>query len=131
MPLTGSYTLSQQSLNTQLDGQILFAPMDSWTTYLINDAGQVIHTWSSNYFPGESAYLLEDGSLLRTIKLSFAYGGDGGGVQKINWTGSLLWDYHYYTDDYLSHHDICPLKNGNVLMIAWEFKTPDEAIAAG
>jgi hypothetical protein len=124
-------TTPQKPLASQLDGQILFAPMDSWTTYLINSAGLVTHTWPSSYFPGESAYLLDDGSLLRTIKLSVAYGGDGGGVQKINWTGSVLWDYHYYTSDYLSHHDIYPLKNGNVLMIAWEFKTPEEAIAAG
>jgi hypothetical protein len=129
--LSGSNSASQQSLTTLLDGQILFAPMDSWTTYLINNEGEVIHTWESTYFPGESAYLLEDGSLLRTIKLSFAYGGDGGGIQKFNWAGSLLWNYQYYTDDYLSHHDICPLKNGNVLMIAWEFKTIDMAIAAG
>ena len=40
-------------------------------------------------------------------------------------------DFTYYTSDYLSHHDIEPLPNGNVLMIAWEYKTRNEAIAAG
>jgi hypothetical protein len=112
-------------------GQILFAPMNSWTTYLIDSNGLVRHTWPSTYFPGESAYLLEDGSLLRTMKLSFVYGGDGGGIQKIDWDGSVIWEYRYYTSDYLSHHDICPLPNGNVLLIAWEIKTIEEAIAAG
>jgi hypothetical protein len=105
--------------------------MDSRYTYLIDKTGEVKHIWESNYLPGESAYLLDDGALLRTIKLSFVYGGDGGGVQKINWDGSLIWDYRYYTSDHLSHHDIYPLANGNILIIAWEFKTLDEAIAAG
>ncbi len=31
----------------------------------------------------------------------------------------------------LPHHDIEPLPNGNVLILAWEFKTEAEAIAAG
>ena len=125
-------TTKQSDKNpTITEGQILFAPMDSWTTYLIDSNGLVRHTWPSTYFPGESAYLLEDGSILRTIKLSFVYGGDGGGIQKIDWDGSVIWEYRYYTSDYLSHHDICPLPNGNVLLIAWEIKTIEEAIAAG
>ncbi|DAC72888.1 MAG TPA: hypothetical protein DSN98_02695 [Thermoplasmata archaeon] len=134
IPMSTSQTIKrydEPSQKTILDGQILFAPMDSGITYLIDNAGEVTHTWQSNYFPGESAYLLDDGTLLRTIKLSFIYGGDGGGVQKINWTGSLIWDYRYYTDNYLSHHDIHPLPNGNVLMIAWEFKSRVEAVTAG
>jgi hypothetical protein len=32
---------------------------------------------------------------------------------------------------YCSHHDICGLPNGNVLLIAYELKTPTEVSAAG
>jgi len=118
------------SLNIN-EGQILFAPMQSKTAYLINSDGTVNHTWSSDYRPGESVYLLEDGSILYTTKLTFSYGGAGGGIHKISWDGSITWNFEYYTNDYLSHHDIEILPNGNILMIAWEFKTRDEAIDAG
>ena len=113
------------------EGQILFAPMRSTTTYLIDSNGDVNHTWSSSHGPGEGVYMLEDGSILRAIKLSLSGGGAGGGIQKITWDDTLIWDFRYYTDEYLSHHDIEPLPNGNVLMIAWEYKTRNEAIAAG
>jgi hypothetical protein len=115
-----------------LIGYILFAPMNSHTTYLIDYTGTVIHTWPSSYNPGQMAYMLEDNDILRTIRKTYnAPGGAGGGVQKISSDGTIEWDFNYYTSDYLSHHDIEPLPNGNVLMIAWEYITRDEAIAAG
>ncbi|KYK31762.1 MAG: hypothetical protein AYK22_07775 [Thermoplasmatales archaeon SG8-52-3] len=113
------------------EGQLLFAPMQSKTAYLINSDGSLNHSWSSDYLPGEAVYMLEDGSILYKIKLSFAFGGAGGGIQRISWDGDLLWDFRYYNDDYLSHHDFELLPNGNILMIAWEFKTRDEAIESG
>ena len=132
LPLSVSGTEETSLASTPLmNGTILFAPMDTQTTYLIDSSGEVLHTWASDYLPGEAAYLLDDGTLLRTIKLSVQYGGDGGGVQRIDKDGSLLWQYQYYDDTNLSHHDIQALPNGDVLLIAWEKKTKDEAIAAG
>jgi len=114
------------------NGQILFAPIYSKTTYLIDSNGDLNHTWSSSYSPGQAVYMLDDNSILYTTRLAiFAPGGAGGGVQKTTWDGTVIWEFTYYTDDYLSHHDIVPLPNGNVLMIAWEYKTRAEAIAAG
>jgi hypothetical protein len=75
-------------------------------------------------------YWFDDGSILRTMHLANWGGGSGGGIQKISWDGIILWDYRYYTSTILSHHDIEPLPNGNVLMIAWETKTRTEAINA-
>ena len=70
------------------NGKILFAPMQSTVTYLINKYGDVDHTWQSDYTPGQSVYMLQDGSILRTIRLTYsAPGGAGGGVQKITWNG--------------------------------------------
>ncbi len=113
------------------EGQIFFAPMQTKTAYLINHDGSVNHTWTSDYRPGEAVYMLEDGSILFTMKLTYSFGGAGGGIQRISWDGELMWDFRYYTNDYLSHHDFEVLPNGNILMIAWEFKTRDEAIESG
>jgi hypothetical protein len=120
------------------DGYTLFAPMRSTITYMIDNSGEVIHTWESDYRPALSVYLLENGSILRTAfpglpaNSSFtAGGGTGGLVQKIDWNGTVVWEYEYASNQYLLHHDIEPLPNGNVLMIAWEHKSGEESIAAG
>ena len=55
----------------------LFAPISSASTYLIDAHGREIHSWtsSSGLRPGLSAYILDDGDLLRTANI----GTDGGG----------------------------------------------------
>ena len=122
----------QQNI-TALDGQILFAPMDSTKTYLIDRTGTVNHTWSSNFFPGVGVHWIDNGTILRTIRVGLGpgTGGAGGGVQKVTWDGTILWEFRYNTNGHLSHHDVLTLPNGNVLMIAWETTTRDEAIEAG
>ena len=114
-----------------IDGQILFPPLYSSTTYIIDSNGSVNHSWSSSYTPGAAVYWLGDGTILRTIRTVISGGGSGGGVQKVEWDGTKLWDFRYDSGGKLSHHDIKSLPNGNVLMIAWETKTRNEAIAAG
>lgn len=116
-----------------IDGQILFSPWVSTNTYLIDNTGDVKHTWSSNYSPGSAVWWLGNGTILRTIKVGLGpgTGGAGGGVQIIQWDGTLLWDFRYTSENYLSHHDVKSLPNGNVLLIAWEIKNYNEAIAAG
>ncbi len=113
------------------NGYTLFAPNRSNTTYLIDMDGKIVHTWQSAYMPGQSFYLLEDGTLCRTAHISNIQGPAGGGVQKIAWDGTLLWDFKYLSDTYIPHHDIRPLPNGNVLMICWDARSRTEVIAAG
>ncbi|MBN2292302.1 MAG: aryl-sulfate sulfotransferase [Pirellulales bacterium] len=108
--------------------------MNSTTTYLINMKGHVVNRWQSEFTPGASAYLLENGHLLRT---GAEHGGSlrgaaaGGRIQEFSWDGELLWDYSLSNERHRPHHDICPMPNGNVLVIVWDKKTPEEAIAAG
>ncbi len=115
-------------------GYTLFAPITYGTTYLINNDGLSIKSWTSNYNPGLAAYFLESGNLLRACRLqgqSFAGGGAGGRIEMHNWDGSLVWQYEYANAQHLQHHDMKMLPNGNVVMIAWEAKTSAQAIAAG
>lgn len=119
------------------EGYTLFTPLTSGTTYLIDMNGNVVHKWEGEHYPGNSVYLLEDGNLLRTADPglngndTFKAGGAGEKVQKFDWEGNLLWDFEYSSDKYLIHHDIEYMPNGNILMISWDYKTYEEAIAAG
>jgi hypothetical protein len=118
-------------------GYTLFSPIHSKTVYLIDHDGKVVHTWDTNYLPGNAAYLLDDGTLLRTAypgpgsNPTFPAGGAGGRVQRIAWNGTVLWDFTYSNATHLLHHDVKVMPNGHILMIAWEYKSAAEAIAAG
>ena len=43
----------------------LVAPMNSTSTYLIDMEGRIVNEWKSEFTPALSAYLLENGHLLR------------------------------------------------------------------
>jgi len=61
----------------------------------------------------------------------FHGGGQAGRIQKISWDGKMLWDFEYATEDYLTHHDLDVLPNGNVVAIAWEARSAEEVLKAG
>jgi hypothetical protein len=116
------------------DGYVLFAPIGSTTTYLINKCGKQVKTWPSIYKPGQSAYILSDGTLLRTgnaNNATFNAGGKGGIIEKIDWNGNVVWTYTISDATKCQHHDVKALPNGNVLVIAWESKSNSQAIAEG
>lgn len=117
-----------------LPGYVLFAPISSTTTYLIDKCGDQVHTWASAYHPALNVYLYPDGSLLRPGSLNnavFTSDGSGGAIEKYDWNGNVLWSFTISSDTDCQHHDIIELPNGNVLVHAWELKTPSQAIAAG
>lgn len=126
-------TISLDS-NLAYDGLTLLAPINSTETYLINNCGEIVNQWSSTVNAGNSVYLLENGNLLRAGKVAnpdVSFGGVGGKVELYNWEGTLLWEYIYSTPTVSQHHDVYPLPNGNVLMLAVDTMDMNEAIEAG
>lgn len=116
------------------EGYTLLAPLTYRTTYLLDNCGRVVNTWESDYWPGNAAYLLEDGSLLRTSRILspfFSGGGTGGRIERYDWNGNLTWEFDFATEFYHSHHDIEPLPNGNILVLAYEVISKADAIQAG
>mgnify|MGYP001815773158 CR=1 FL=1 len=116
------------------DGYTLFSPSNYETTYLIDIRGRLVHSWQSGYRPALSGYLLDDGRLLRPGALAnpeFPMGGRGGVIELLDWDGSVLWSYTYSDSQRTQHHDIEPLPNGNVLLVAWERHTQAEMVDAG
>ena len=111
-----------QNSDPAYEGYTLFAPMDSGTTYLIDNYGRVVHEWESQYRPNFSVYLTEDGNLVKSIKT-----GDGNyGVEIMTWDGEVIWEFFYTGDMYLQHHDIEPLPNGNILMVVRDIRDRNE-----
>jgi hypothetical protein len=116
-------------------GYVYFTPLKSSTTYLINMDGQVVHTWESEYGPTGWVYLKDDGNLIRGGRDPqapvYAGGGQGGWFQEFTWDGELVWEYNFSSNEYLVHHDVELMPNGNYLAIAWEGNSADEVVAAG
>lgn len=112
----------------------LIAPGNSTTATLIDTNSAVVKQWTGlSGQTGYSSYMMPGGDLWRTVKASTSFSGGGicGRVQKVSWTGTILFDYQINTTEECSHHDICPLANGNVLVIVYEKKTAAEVQAAG
>ena len=71
-------------------------------------------------------YLLPDSSIIYPFRVPFpsmTAGGVGGGIQKQTWYGEILWEYIFSDSIYQHHHDIDPMPNGNILVLAWERHT--------
>jgi len=105
-------------------------------TYLIDEDGRVVHEWRSlrTVF---CAYLLPNGHLLRDGSDNleapcFQAGGAAGFVEEVTWDNEVVWSYSTLPySAYLTHHDLEPMPNGNVLVLCWERKSKEQAIAAG
>ena len=120
--------------SSSFNGYTLFAPLAYINTYLINNDGLLVNLWEGTHRPGLSAYLLENGNLLRTAYVGNPYlggGGSGGLIQEFDWDGNQIWEFEYSTDQFYQHHDVERLPNGNTLIIAWEYRSFEEAITEG
>lgn len=134
---TTCLSIAQQTMGlflndpVSVNGYTLFS--NSNTVYLIDNCGFVINTWESDFGSSTAHYLLENGNLLRTCRIggSFSGGGIAGRLELFNWEGDMIWSYDYATASVHQHHDVEPLPNGNILILAWEARTTAEAIQAG
>lgn len=114
----------------------LYNTTSSTTARLIDSTGTLVKSWTFTRPPSASMpYLIQPESILVRAQAvsnpSMIGGGYGGNIQKMSWSGTILWNYTAYGTNYQQHHDIEPMPNGNVLYIAWERMTNAEAIAMG
>jgi hypothetical protein len=101
-------------------GYTLFTPLTGErTTYLINLAGQVVHTWELPY-PGGYGYLTPFGTLFFNAKVPEVSGRfidsqpwKCGAVVEVDWAGRVLFEVRHPNH----HHDGRRLRNGNVLLL--------------
>ena len=122
------------------NGMTLFSVIDNggsdnpFYSLLIDNEKNEINSWIHPRGVASTSYLLSDSTLIYPYRVqnpSMSAGGVGGGISKYSWSGDLIWNYEIANEIYQLHHDIEPLPNGNILVIAWEKKTADEAYAMG
>lgn len=129
------------------NGYTLFTPnvggqtQQGIITFLMDNDYNIVHSWQHENSPASMPYLIhgnepgfEHTQLIYPYKVSnptMTAGGVGGGVACYSWDGVKLWDFVLSDDTYQHHHDVEPLPNGNVLLIAWERKDKTASIQAG
>ena len=102
-------------------------PMANSSAVLIDENEQTINNWLFNTPPGLHSEFAADGTLLRSYKFGAVGLGSGGGLQRIGFDGTVLWDITPTVPGFL-HHDFAELPNGNVLMTATDPYTSAEMI---
>ncbi len=137
----GQNTVGTLSLKDDLayEGYNLIYPHNQSNVYLINNCGDILHSWTDDidFRPGNVAYLLENGNLVKTKRRSVSvndpiWAGGGGAIIDIrDWDNNVLAIYKLNNENDRLHHDIAITGKGTVLMIAWELKSNDEVTQAG
>lgn len=106
-------------------GYTLYTPSELPTSYLLNMAGEVVHTWDLPNGPGNYGYLLPNGNLLIAIRIDGGPPGflNGGLLLELDWASNIVWEY----TDPNQHHDFRRLSNGNTIYLGWEPLPPEAA----
>ena len=129
---------SQNTVGTILNSEEAYDGLSLFTvdrsTFLINNCGQVINSWESDYLSGKSVYVLPNGDLLRGEEIQnedVPIPGIGGRLAIYSWDNQLKWAHEFSSETITSHHDVYPLPNGNILVLIIEKMSAEAAITAG
>ncbi len=113
------------------DGLTLYQGFSGTTALMVDGLGATSHSWMVSEGPGLSVYVMPNGDLMRTRKLTTGLAGAGGGIERVSWDGVVSWQYEHFSPTLIPHHDIAVLPNGNVLMLIGVVLGDVEAISQG
>lgn len=134
---------SQNTLGTLINestsdsGYLLFSPRtttDQKKTYLIDNCGFILNQWDSIFPLFSTDYLLEDGSLWRSVidnQSTLSIPGNTGRLEHLDWDGNLIWGATISEENFSFHHDFVVKEDGNILLIVAFRMTQEQAINAG
>ena len=128
--LYGTMTVLAQTF----DGYVIYNPQNTNTAYLIDKDENIAHSWSCSDPCNYAVKLKENGNILRGVTYSSNIlngAAIGGLIQELDPSANVVWEYVYSNSDHCSHHDFCPLPNGNVILVAWEVRSAAELMQAG
>ena len=116
------------------DDYIFVVENSSTNSYLINKQGDKIYDWIFDTTSGNDLEILNNGNILGLFKAanpSIDFGGFGGTAKIIDQTNNTTWEYTVSDNDFIAHHDVEMLPNGNILMMIWERINNETAVNNG
>ena len=122
------------------DGYALFVTIGDTSVYLMDNDGRIIHTWDIEETDGVmEAHLLENGNLVVVVGIKAAVdkslmpfsGRNSGSIREYTWDGELVWEHQFIGAETHQHHGIDIMPDGNILVIAWDYHSLDEAVEMG
>jgi len=115
--------------NKVSDGYVLFSTIGDKNTYLIDNNGESIKTYSSEYSSSGGSYLSDSYTLLRAGKTqnarngSFENGGGVGGIiEEIDANNNVIWSYSSDSDLATLHHDFKQIDDNYIVALVWELR---------
>jgi hypothetical protein len=118
----------------QFDGYVLYNLSNQTTSRLVNGAGQIVKTWNCPTTFSYSMAMKPNGNIVRTAVNSgnsINTPAVSGLVQELDANGQVVWSFTYSTTDYVTHHDMELMPNGNVLLLAYVRRTVAQLQALG
>ncbi|MCA0428989.1 MAG: aryl-sulfate sulfotransferase [Bacteroidetes bacterium] len=128
------FFINNKITSQQWDGLTYYSNSNSTIGRLVDTNSATIKTYNFTGGTGYSTHFLPGGDFYRSVVNSgnvLSGGGMTGRIQKLDYNGTILWDYTYSSSTYCLHHDICPMPNGNVLVISYDVKTATDVTNAG
>lgn len=129
--------LTRQDSHKVSSGYAFVSPMASNHSFLITNTGEIVKQWTGSAAGAVAVKMLPNGNILRMEATSNSYFpgavgmGGAGLLEGIDDAGRVVWTYTLSNDRYLHDHDFHVMPNGNLLLVAWERRSPDEARTAG
>lgn len=130
--LAGDITVFNEALVE--DSYVLVNNILGSRVFLMNKEAEILFEWELPEGLGNDCFLLPSGQLLTCLKDAEAiitFGGYGGVMRLINPDQSVEWEVVYSTEDFVAHHDVEMLPNGNILFLVWERISAEEALEKG
>ena len=93
------------------------------SAFILDKTGQKVHEFTFDKSLGNDFEILPNGKLLGIFKdenATINFGGAAGIVRLMDLEGNIEWEYSLSNDDFVLHHDVEMLPNGNILLLAWE-----------
>lgn len=134
LPLCAMLLFTSTGIAQDFNGYALYANQNQNNAYLIDDEGEIAFNWTLPYSANYACALDDNGNFVYGARNSgnqLNGAAVGGKVASIDANNNVVWEFTYSSADYVSHHDMCLMPNGNVLLIAWEVMSSAELQNAG
>jgi len=116
------------------DGYVMIEPLAVRESMLLDNNKNIVASFTGDYLGGFTQ-LLPDGNRLVSSNVQTDSFNKGGGyrgcIEEYASDGSLLWRLNLNTENYIHHHDVVKMDNGNILALVWEQVSVDQVISQG